>query len=66
MGDYTSESKPKLGAILRVSKRGKGLYLYIPDDIVAYLGISVGWKVRATIEEVLRPKTFEEIKKGER
>jgi len=66
LGEYTSAGKPRLGAILRVSKRGKGLYLYIPDDVVAYLGISLGWKVRVTIEEVLRPKTFTEIQEGER
>jgi hypothetical protein len=65
MGEYVSESKPKLDAILRVSKRGKGLYLYLPDDVVAYLGVSVGWKLRVEIQEVLRPKTFKEIQGGE-
>jgi len=66
LGEYVTESKPKLDAILRVSKRGKGLYLYIPDDVIAYLGISLGWKVRVTIEEVLRPKTITETQEGKR
>ena len=60
MGGYVSAGKPKLETVLRVSRRGKGLYLYLPDDLVLVLDLAQGDKVRATIEEIFRPKTMME------
>lgn len=64
MSGYISAGKPKLEAIFRVSKRGKGLYLYLPEDVTIVLGLEQGYKVRATIEEIFRPKTLSEIEVG--
>lgn len=60
MTEFIISATPKTTAILRVAKRGKALYLYLPSDLVEIYGLLPGYKVEVRLDKIYRPKTLEE------
>ena len=64
MERFVEIGKIGMSLLMRVSRRGKGLYLYIPKDVAGVYGIAAGHKVEVKLVKHYRPKTMEEVEEA--